>query len=100
MMSKTKLEDYAYMIVTIQENNINALEEIACIVIEFPQGKDPVTGRAWIMNAIDLGSVTAIEWILSQRVEINFVDEEGCSPLLSAVNNKNPDRFKIMELLL
>jgi len=100
MTTEPATDDYAYIVEALQSGDIATLEEIAQIEANFPQGKDPVTGRAWVINAIDLGSIEAIEWMLSQGVKLNFVDEEGYSPVLSAIDRTKADRYKVLRLLL
>ena len=61
---------------------------------------DDYLGRAWIINAIDCGSLSAIAWMVFQGVALSFVDDEGYSPLLAAVERTQPDRDDVLDLLL
>jgi hypothetical protein len=54
----------------------------------FPQGEDPYIGRRWIRNAIDVGSKAAVQWMLDQAVELTFRDDEGYTPVHSAIDRE------------
>lgn len=66
----------------------------------FPEGVDNVVGRRWIINAVDSGSTVAIEWMLSKGVNLAFVDDEGRSPILAALERNSKDRYQVLEALL
>ena len=51
----------------------------------FPHGVDGWLGRYWLTNAIDSACLAAVEWVLSKGVEVNYNDDEGFSPLKSAL---------------
>lgn len=76
------------------------LDRAASSIEGFPHGTDEELGRRWIINAIDCGSMEAIAWMLARGVDLSFVDEEGITPLLSALERKQPDRYEVLDLLL
>lgn len=66
----------------------------------FHTGKIPILGRRWITNAIDVGSQTAVQWLLGQGVDLNFRDDEGYTPLHSAIDRQLGDKHQVLALLL
>jgi ankyrin repeat protein len=66
----------------------------------FPHGEDPYIGRRWITNAIDVGSKESVRWMLRQAVDLNFRDDEGYTPLHSAIDRERPDRYEVLDMLL
>jgi ankyrin repeat protein len=76
------------------------LEDLAASVPGFPQGVDEFLGRRWIVNAIDCGSKTAIEWMLTRSVDLGFRDDEGYTALFCAIDRKAPDRYEVLDMLL
>ncbi|MGK7917535.1 MAG: ankyrin repeat domain-containing protein [Prochloraceae cyanobacterium] len=79
--------------------NIEQLEELAVIFDDFPNGKDNFISRHWITNAIDCASLETIKWMLAKGVSLDFRDNEGYTPLLSAIERDRPQRYQIMKLL-
>ena len=67
---------------------------------DFPHGVDDLVQRRWIINAVYGGSKAAIEWMLEKEVELNFRDEEGYTPVLTAIERQGPDKHEILEMLL
>lgn len=68
---------------------------------DFPHGVDDLIRRRWILNAIgDGGSKASVEWMLSKKVELNFRDEEGYTPVLTALERKTTDKYELLEMLL
>lgn len=67
----------------------------------FPHGVDDLVRRRWIINVIgEGGSKASVEWMLSQNVELNFRDEEGYTPVLTAIERNSPDKYELLEMLL
>jgi ankyrin repeat protein len=66
----------------------------------FPHGVDPYIGRRWIINAIDIGSLASIRWILERGVDLNFRDEEGYTPIHSVIDRARDDKIEVLTLLL
>jgi ankyrin repeat protein len=94
------IQDYVDIMEALSRDDPIELDEIAEIVVDFPDGKDPYLNRYWIIHAVDVGSLPAIRWMLNQQVRVNFVDIEGYSPLHSAIDRASSDRYQIREWLL
>lgn len=92
--------DYAYITDLLRDGSEADLEELAELVVGFPEGTDDFINRRWIMNAIDCGSRRAVEWMIQKGVDLSFVDEEGYTPLLSVIESRRDDKYEIVELLL
>ena len=96
----SEYRDYAYVLNILSTGTREQLEGLEQLVDGFPQGVDPFIGRRWIINAIDTGSVRAVEWMLSRGVDLAFRDEEGYTPLHSAIDRRGPIRLEMLEQLL
>jgi ankyrin repeat protein len=92
--------DYDTLIAIIAGSDIAAFEEAASATRNFPHGQDDLVQRFWITNAIDCGSLTAIRWMLSKNVNLHFHDNEGYTPIHSALNRSEQDRYEIIKLLI
>lgn len=93
-------DDYDYLIDLLAKGDIDELERVKACLDTFPKGVDQFVQRHWITNAIDCGSIETIKWILSHSVDLTFVDAEGFTPLLSAIDRELPHKYEIMELLI
>ena len=76
------------------------LEQLALEIQDFPHGADKFISRRWITNAIDAGSLPSVNWMLKHRVDLNFRDAEGYSPLHSALEQPEPVRYELLKLLI
>ena len=92
--------DYQYLIELLAEGDIEMLEESSEMIDDFPEGKDSYFQRHWITNAIDCGCFNSVKWILDKGVDLSFTDEEGCTPLLSAIDREFPDKYEVLQLLI
>ena len=92
--------DYALAGEVLRSGDREKLEELAELLVTFPEGVDSFLGRRWILNAIDMGARSAIEWMLEKRVDLAFRDEEGYTPLFTVIDSKRTDRYELLELLL
>lgn len=93
-------DDYQYLMDILGSGDIDKLEEAALIIDDFPNGKDDFINRDWITNAIDCGCIDSVKWMLKKGVNLNFRDEEGVTPLLSAIDRELPNKYEIFELLI
>ena len=84
----------------LERGSIEELEKIAQTTESFPCGKDDFIERFWITNAIDCGSLEAIRWMLSKKVPLDFRDDEGYTPILSAIDREKTDKYEVLELLI
>ena len=94
------IRDFEYVTGLLEDGSEADLDELSSLLEDFPEGTDDFLGRRWIMNAIDCGSRRSIEWMVSKRVDLSFVDEEGYSPLLSVIESRREDKYEILKLLL
>ena len=92
--------EYDYIMDILTSGDLEKLEEASSIIDEFPNGKDNFVYRYWIINAIDCGSFESVRWILEQGVDLDFRDDEGCTPILSAIDRELPHKYEILKLLI
>jgi ankyrin repeat protein len=93
-------DDYEYITDKLRHGTKADWEELAQLLDGFPNGNDDWLNRAWITNAIDLCSIAAIEWMISKNVNLRFRDDEGYTPLHSAIERRFDDRVAVIELLV
>jgi len=92
--------DYDFAVEVLKSGDGARLEELALLVEGFPDGVDSFIGRRWIINAIDVGAMNSIQWMLAKGVDLSFRDEEGYTPLLAAIERRRGDRYEVLKLLL
>ena len=92
--------DFEYAWETLCKGDIVRLEELAELEESFPNGTDNFLGRRWVRNAIDSESVVSVRWMLSKRVDLLFQDDEGYTPLHSAIECGPQFRHAILRALL
>jgi len=85
------VEDYDHVTLALEKGDIAFLEERAVQDPDFPQGVDGFLGRHWLTNAIGSGNLESVEWFLNQDVDVNYQDDEGMSPLKSAIQHEHDD---------
>ena len=93
-------KEYPYLIDLLAQGNIELLEEAEKVIESFPTGIDNYLQRHWITNAIDCGSLASVKWVLSRSVDLNFRDDEGYTPVLSALERERPEKYEILQLLI
>jgi ankyrin repeat protein len=94
------LDDYALAREVLHSGERTKLEELAAVLATFPEGVDSFVGRRWIINAIDDGARSTVEWMLEKGADLVFRDEEGYTPVLAVIDSKRADRYELLELLL
>lgn len=100
-MTSNNYKDYTHILEVLKTEDVKSFEELSSNVEGFPKGCDEFLKRHWITNAIDCGSLKSIEWMISKNVSLDFVDDEGCTVLLSALDRENrEDKYLVLELLL
>jgi ankyrin repeat protein len=92
-------DDYELVLAALADGRLDALEELAVLIPGFPEGEDSFLGRRWIINAIDVGTLTAIEWVIGKGVDLSFQDQGGYTPLHAALE-RDAGRYDLLELLL
>ena len=93
-------QDFSYILEALNRGNKAELSEISQLVANFPHGQDDLTGTSWIIHAVDHGSITSIKWLLWQQVAVDILDDDGYTPLLSAIESSRPDKYEILKLLI
>lgn len=83
----------------IIEGELEHLQTLAEMYDDFPNGRDSCFQRNWITHAIDCGSYEVVEWMLAQSVCLNFRDDEGFTPLHSAIDREQADKHQVLKLL-
>lgn len=94
------MSDYDDIMKLIMDGNIAGLEEASQVIADFPTGTDDFINRHWITNGIDSGGVAVVEWMLSKKPLIRFRDDEGYTPIHSALERDSPDKYEILSLLI
>jgi ankyrin repeat protein len=92
--------EYSYLIDLLAKGDTTLLDEATDIIKNFPKGTDNFIQRHWLTNAIDCGSLESVKWILSKNVDLSFRDDEGYTPILSAIDRSLPDKYEIIQLLI
>jgi len=93
-------DEYLRVFEVLKSGSVDDLEAEVLRDPEFPGGADSYVGRRWIINAIDCGSTLCINWMLQKGVDLDFRDEEGYTPLHSAIERSADDRHEVLKLLL
>ena len=70
-------DDYDFVIEALRAGRLTELEELTQLLPDFPFGEDKFIGRRWIRNAIDVGALATVEWMLQKGVDLSFQDAEG-----------------------
>ncbi len=94
------LGGYRRGIAVLASGDVSQLEALAAELDGFPHGDDPYLGRRWITNAVGVGSKAAVQWLLGKAVDLDFRDDEGYTPLHTAIDRGLPDRYEVLEMLL
>ncbi|MEQ1517201.1 MAG: ankyrin repeat domain-containing protein [Usitatibacteraceae bacterium] len=92
--------EFSHLFELLKSGSIEQLDEVARHTPGFPEGVDSFIGRRWIVNAIDSGSTATIKWMLRKGVDLNFRDQEGYTPLHTAIERLGANRHEVLELLL
>lgn len=96
------MPDHRTIVEAIKQGNIAAMEQYALMDKSFPTGTydDPGT-VCWIEEAIDHGTVEAVEWMLRQGAPVDFgLDRGNGSPLHAALERTDHARLGILQLLI
>jgi ankyrin repeat protein len=99
-MSSGSDRDFFAVMELVRAGSEADLDRLARGLADFPHGVDPIVGDRWILLAITEGSLSALEWMIRQRVELGFRGDDGYTPLLCAIESRAPDRELRLELLL
>ena len=84
----------------LEKGNSQDFELVKSLIDDFPQGVDPWIERNWITNAIDCHSLSAVQWMIEQGVELKFRDPEGYTVLHVAMEHAGPGKSAILWALI
>lgn len=76
------IADYDQIVEALQTGDTGFLARLGR---GFAASSDSFVGQPWLFNAIDLGSLAALQWFLAQRVALDGVDKDGRSVLQAAI---------------
>jgi ankyrin repeat protein len=93
-------EPYLHALALLASGTPAQWDELADRVPGFPHGVDDVVRSRWIINAIGGGSKACVEWMLERKVDLDFRESDGYTPLHAALERDPPDRHALLELLL
>ena len=99
MTRSAEYRAYEYAMGVLASNEQEEFEQLSSLVDTFPHGVDELSGRPWIHNAIECGSLEAVRWIIDEKVDLGIRDEDGRTALQAAVRRDLPHRDEILELL-
>lgn len=91
------IEEVERVYKAFEESDIQFLEDYAQSHPNFPHGTDDWLKQHWLTNAIDVGSVGSVQWVLDQGVEVNYHDADGTSPLTSAIQREHDSKYREWE---
>ena len=100
MPQSSEFRDYEYAMEVLASDDVADFEQLGKLIENFPHGVDSYIGRHWIINAIDCGSLTAVNWMLSRKIDLAFRDEEGYTALLAALDRRKTEKYDVLVALL
>lgn len=83
--SPETMDEFEGLLGALGDGDLEFLQLFADSNPEFINGVDGFVGRKWLTNAIGEGSLVAIQWFMDQGVDVNYQDDEGFSPLKTAI---------------
>lgn len=92
--------DYDLIMEALLKGNIKELEEFSKMIDSFPLGKDGFINRDWIVNAIDCENLDSINWLLSKKPNIEFVDDEGRTVLTCTLEMISDSKYELLKQFL
>jgi ankyrin repeat protein len=100
MRHEQAVNAFDYVTGVLRDGSEDDFEQLCSSVDGFPRGVDGWLERHWITNAIHIGSLRAVTWMIHKGVDLSFVDDEGYSPLMTAIDDDCDAKYEIVELLL
>ena len=92
-------EDESYIMECIHRGVAAELRELEQSYAEFPHGRDSL-GSSWLNRALSSNALAAVRWMIEQDVSMDARDDDGYTPLHTALERDSEDRYEILELLL
>jgi ankyrin repeat protein len=78
------------------EGDLARLEELTHLNL-FPRGTDGWLDRHWLTSAIFSSNPVSVAWVLSNGPEVNYVDDEGFTALMSALQVEHSCQMKHLD---
>jgi ankyrin repeat protein len=94
------MHEFLRVMTILETGGVSEFEQLAAEVPGFPDGIDSYLGRRWIINAIGCGSGLAVRWMLDLRVDLHFRDDEGYTPLHTAIDRQREDKHELLQALV
>ncbi|NNC87026.1 MAG: hypothetical protein HKN82_01045, partial [Akkermansiaceae bacterium] len=95
-----EMSDYDHIIGALTAGDLKTLKAIARERSDFPNGKDDLVHRHWLINAIDCGNREIVEWMLAEGVPANVDCDDAFPVLHSAIGREAPDKYQIIKVLI
>lgn len=92
-------DEYFGVLDALQTGDLAFLELYAESVLQFPDCRDNFVERHWLVNAVDVGTLDAVAWVLDRCPIVDFYDAERRSPLTAAIQRET-DSLDVVTLLL
>jgi Ankyrin repeat len=92
-------ENYCQGMRAIKSGLTSEFEELQKKDASFPH-ETTWLDRHWLTHAIAAHAIACIEWMIQQKVALNYFDDEGYSPLRSAVESAPINDTQVVRLLL
>lgn len=92
-------ETYCMCMPIIQRGIEAELDALKASEPSFPHGTTWLDSH-WLIHAIGSNAVDSVKWMMSQNVELNYVEDDGYSPLKTAAEHLPPGDCRIAQLLL
>lgn len=79
----------------------SALAALESELESFPHGVDPALERRWLTNGIHCEALDAVAWMIQRKVDLSYVDDEGFTPIASALQIEDEAvRHTMLRMLL
>jgi len=91
--------DYELITDALQNGAEADWDEFALLIDDFPNGRNMLTGDHWINDAIAIGCVEAVQWMVRKKVNLDICDA-GFTPVLSVLDREGDERYELLEFLL
>lgn len=79
------MDEYGGIMGALREGDITFLQSYGNSNPDFINGIDGFSGHKWLTNAIGEGALEAIQWFIDQGADVNYQDDDGFSPLKTAI---------------
>ena len=99
-MASVEMQDYMHYMGILMSGEVKDFEELSALDDDFPNGCDTYLQSQWIMHAISSGSLTSVQWMLEQQVELLFCENDGYTVIHAVLDRDDEHKYTILEALL